>query len=264
MVALADETGRVDRPPAARRRCAGTGCGRTRRRAVGCGRSPGTRCRLRAGTRREHAPTRSSRGRRSPAGLRGARRSSGPAAARSPAGVPCQYVREFASFQTTTARACGTSAERGPRVAAEAVLRVRRRRRLRAEAEDREHDLRVARGLGGAGELDPADRARSRAAVPRHPDAHGIGAERALAPDDRQRVGRPLERVVVDADEQRVRPRDGRAGPERAVEQDRAGRQYGDGREPGEDGDQAPAFRPVTPSSDWRRTRHAVAITVRR
>ena len=44
--------------------------------------------------------------------------------------------------------------------------------------------------------------ARSRFASPRHPDADRLRAERLLAPDDRERERRPLQRVVVDTDEE--------------------------------------------------------------
>jgi hypothetical protein len=39
-------------------------------------------------------------------------------------------------------------------------------------------------------------------AVPRHPDTHGLRTECPLPRDDAERVPRPLERVVRDADEQ--------------------------------------------------------------
>ena len=95
----------------------------------------------------------------------------------------------------------GDERERGFRVPAEAPLLPRRGRRLRAEAEHGEHDGRLACGRLRARELDAAHGGRRDLAAPRHPHAHRVRADRLLALHDGERERRPLERVVVHADD---------------------------------------------------------------
>ena len=98
----------------------------------------------------------------------------------------------------------------------------------------------VAKGrVLGSVELDETGAARRRLAVPRHPDAHRVRAELALPAHDAERVARPLERVVVDADEQLPRRRVRPGQPDQS------------------DGE-------TEPRKDCRKTRHPVAHTVRR
>jgi hypothetical protein len=163
--------------------------------------------------------------------------------------VPLQYAGAFASFHTTTARAC----ERRAGVAAEARLRMFGCRRAACEAEDGEHDVRVLRGLLRAGELVESRACRLRLALPRNLDAHRPRTECLLPADDAEGVRRPLERVVVDADEEmrlllRLRPQR-EPGPEAEHRKQQAG-------------DQSP--RDTRPRSDCLSTRQPVAKTVRR
>ena len=140
-------------------------------------------------------------------------------------------------------------------VAAEAPLRALRERRLAAEAEDGERDHGVRRRLLRPGQLVAADRSRRRLPRPGHPDPHSVRAVPPLSGDDPERIRRPLERVVVDSDEQPARRR-------RDDEQPHGDRRKGDGEEDGA-GDCQPSRR-SNPCSDCLSTRQPVARTVRR
>ena len=122
-----------------------------------------------------------------------------------------------------------------------------------SEAEDRKDDLRLRRcrlaparapsATGPVGVASPLHGTQS---------AHGLHAERPLPANDAERVGRPLERVVVDAHEQsRGRPRPQRE-PRRCRRDDEQQRS----------GDQPPLD--TSPRTDCRSTRQPVATTVRR
>ncbi len=141
-------------------------------------------------------------------------------------------------------------------VRAEAALRGGRERRRVGESEHRKHDAGVRRRLLCACELVQPRSVRLEFAVPRDPDANGVSAEALLRSDDGERLRRPLERVVVDADEQpRRRGRVRREGQPRAdADQDERGR--------GEPESQ-PSGR-TRPRADCLITRHPVAATVRR
>jgi hypothetical protein len=129
---------------------------------------------------------------------------------------------------------------RTSRIRAEARLRGRSDRRVACEAEDGEDDRRQPRRLLRALQLDDARRIRHAFTGPRHPHAHGVGAELALPAHDGRGLRRPLQRVVVDADEE--------AWPHVR------GPQQPDGQ----------SDRKNKPRSDCRTTRHPVAHTVRR
>jgi hypothetical protein len=72
------------------------------------------------------------------------------------------------------------------------------------EPEHREHDGCLPRRRFRALQLDDPGCVRRALALPRHPHAHRIRSELALPAHDAERIGRPLERVVVDAHEERT------------------------------------------------------------
>ena len=110
-------------------------------------------------------------------------------------------------------------------------------------------------GCGAAELVEPRAR-RPGLAVPRHPEPNRLRAECTLPANDRERVLRPLERVVGNAHEQVRLTRRRR----RAPCDDERDHDHGDGEQ--ESSDQSP--RDTSPRSDCISTRHAVAKTVRR
>ena len=105
-----------------------------------------------------------------------------------------------------------------------------------------------------ATQLDDACAHRERFAVPRHPHAHGLRTERALPAHDAERVRRPLERVVGNADEQPPLGRGARAQHEPDADAGRSEREQQRGQSPPD----------ASPLSDCVSTRQPVATTVRR
>ena len=146
----------------------------------------------------------------------------------------------------------GDSVECALRIATEARLFCWRRRRVAGETGDREDDARALRSLLGTCELGGHRPRQPQLAFPRHPDPDRLDAERLLPSNDAEWVGRPLQRVVVDTDEQArmLRPRpqfEPRADCQRS-----------------DDPDDDQSLRDATPRNDCFSTRNPVATTVRR
>ena len=196
VVALADE---------ARRACTASGasavgstdrgCDRTRRRAAACVRSRGTRRRPRRGTPPARVPTPSSRGRSGRGG--GARRSSVRAAPRTAPASRVQYVARVRLVPDDDRARVGDERERTPRVPAEPRLRrgVRRRVACRSRRPRARPASASRRLLSRARARRAAPRSARASPLPRHPDAHGVHAERRAA-SERRRAGRDVHLSV--------------------------------------------------------------------
>ena len=123
------------------------------------------------------------------------------------------------------------------------------------EAEHGEDNARLVGRVLRAAQLVEPRAGRLRLAVPRNPEADRLRPERVLPANDAERILRPLERVVGDADEQvRLAGCGGRAKHDDRRDDACDGEEERDGQSP----------RDARPRSDCIRTRQPVANTVRR